>query len=151
MANPEHRKILKQGVETWNAWRSDVLKGSPDLSWADLARADLRGADLTRADLRWANLREADLIHADLSEANLSGADLRGADLRQANLSGAKLREADLIHAEKSHVPLTASLAPKYSPCQSVRPAFAADVNTTGLPATPCTEAPPLIVIRLLL
>ena len=51
MANPEHVKILKQGAETWNAWRSDVLKAPPDLSWADLTRADLRGADLSRANL----------------------------------------------------------------------------------------------------
>ena len=59
MANPEHVKILKQGAETWNAWRSDVLKAPPDLSWADLTRADLRGADLRGADLSRANLVNA--------------------------------------------------------------------------------------------
>ena len=39
MANPEHLKILKQGLEAWNACRKD----NPD------AAADLMGADLSRA------------------------------------------------------------------------------------------------------
>ena len=64
MANPEHMEILKQGVETWNAWRSDVLKGSPDLNWAHLARADLSNADLMGADLSQANLGRANLVDA---------------------------------------------------------------------------------------
>ena len=55
MANPEHLKILKSGVETWNAWRSDAPEVSPDLNWADLSGADLTGADLTQANLRQAN------------------------------------------------------------------------------------------------
>ncbi len=38
MANPEHLKILKQGVEVWNRWkekRSDVM--------LDFRSADLKG------------------------------------------------------------------------------------------------------------
>ena len=79
MANPEHLKILKSGIEMWNAWRSDALKVSPDLNWADLTRVDLSGADLTQA-----NLRQASLIHADLSNATLRGADLGKANLVDA-------------------------------------------------------------------
>jgi len=39
--NREQFEILKQGVETWNAWREK----NPDAE-IDLYRADLRGADL---------------------------------------------------------------------------------------------------------
>jgi len=38
MANPEHLKILKQGVEDWNQWRKD----NPDIK-PGLSEADLRG------------------------------------------------------------------------------------------------------------
>ena len=36
MANPEHLEILKQGVETWNRWRSLHSDIKPNLSYADL-------------------------------------------------------------------------------------------------------------------
>jgi uncharacterized protein YjbI with pentapeptide repeats len=64
MANKEHLKILKQGMEIWNRWRVDHPETKPDLSGADL--------------------READLSRADLTGADLTGADLTGADLREA-------------------------------------------------------------------
>ena len=32
MANPEHLKILEQGVEIWNKWRKKNLEIEPDLS-----------------------------------------------------------------------------------------------------------------------
>lgn len=37
MSNPEHVKIIKQGVDVWNAWRkkNPILK--PGLNWVDLA------------------------------------------------------------------------------------------------------------------
>ena len=70
MANEEHLKILKQGVEQWNKWRlENAIR--PDLSGADLSGANLSGADLSGANLSG----------ADLSGANLSGADLSGANL----------------------------------------------------------------------
>lgn len=117
MDNQEHIYLLKQGVETWNMWRSkqdwrtrpnlrDANLAGADLKGANLAEADLNGADLSRANLRQANLagadlngadlRGADLSISDLSDANLSDADLSGADLGLTNLSDANLRDADL-------------------------------------------------------
>ena len=122
MANPEHLKILKQGVEVWNAWREEHPDIRPDLSGADLSGADLIGAKLTGAnlketklsgavlwgiDLRGAYLREADLTGADLSGGNLSGAHLRGAHLNGADLRLAYLRLANLSEADLTGANLT--------------------------------------------
>ena len=87
MANEEHLKVLREGVDAWNAWRAkQPAKFASDLSGADLYGADLRGANLTR-DLSGARLRDT-----DLSGANLIKADLREANLFKANLSRADLR-----------------------------------------------------------
>jgi hypothetical protein len=104
MADEEHVKILKQGVEVWNQWREENPDVRPDLRRANLSAADLRkanlsgadlgGANLSGADLGGANLSGADLSEADLFEADLFEADLFGADLTDANLSGAKLEGA---------------------------------------------------------
>jgi hypothetical protein len=40
MANEEHLKILKQGVEQWNKWYLENAI-TPDLSGADLKQVDL--------------------------------------------------------------------------------------------------------------
>jgi hypothetical protein len=98
MADRKHLKILKQGVEDWNWWRSENR---------DIIRPNLDGADLREADLREANLREAFLFGANFSRADLRRADLRGAHLSQANLSRADLREADLREANLSGANLT--------------------------------------------
>ncbi len=117
MANPEHLKILKQGVEAWNDWRKENSGVRPDLSgadlvravlsWANLVEAGLRGADLSQADLSEADLGGADLSQADLSQADLGGAGLRGADLSQADLGGANLVEAGLRGADLSQADLS--------------------------------------------
>jgi len=97
MANPDHLKMLQQGVDAWNLWvRLDM---APDLSRADLSGAHLSGARLSRADLSGAPLRGADLIEANLSGAHLSGADLAVANLRRANLRRANLHRAHLSGA----------------------------------------------------
>ncbi len=64
MSNPDHLKILKEGVEKWNKWREKNPEIKPDLS-----KADLRGANLREADLSGSVLTKADLRGADLSEA----------------------------------------------------------------------------------
>jgi hypothetical protein len=101
MANEEHLKIIKQGVEAWNKWRSTNLDIVPDFNGADLSGANLSlmnliGADVKRADLSRAKLRGAKLNDANLSKAILAGADLAGADLTNANLNEAMLIMADL-------------------------------------------------------
>ncbi len=96
MANPEHVKILKQGVEVWNQWRkNDRYEHKPDLEGADL-----RKAKLDAADLELANLRYADLQRASLQDANLQAADLRFANLRSAFLNASTLWRADLHLAD---------------------------------------------------
>jgi uncharacterized protein YjbI with pentapeptide repeats len=109
MANPEHLKILEQGIDVWNQWRRENRTIQPDLIQADLARAQLQGVNLRRAELAWVDLHEASLVGADLRQADLrlghlAGADLRGADLDTANirrtdLSGANLDSSDFANA----------------------------------------------------
>ena len=89
MANPEHLKLLQQGVDVWNAWRKKEPSIVPDLTGANLSDVDFRRANLSKADITYANL-----IGADLRGANLISADLRWANLLGANLGRAKLNEA---------------------------------------------------------
>jgi uncharacterized protein YjbI with pentapeptide repeats len=101
VANEEHVKILKQGVEVWNAWL-DVqgLSARPDLSGADLSGADLHDANLEEpTNLTGANLRDADLGGASMIGADLRGADLSHTSLHNANLTQATLRYANLSRA----------------------------------------------------
>lgn len=99
MANPEHLKVLRQGVKAWNQWREKDPRITPDFSEADLGEADLRRADLRGADLSGAYLDGANLGGASLSRANLSRASLFVADLDAANLFVADLGGATLIGA----------------------------------------------------
>jgi uncharacterized protein YjbI with pentapeptide repeats len=96
MANPEHLKILKQGVEQWNRWRNENRGADPDLKLANLFGEGLIGVDLSGANLSGVNLSAARLVSANLSGAMLTGADLSGADLSGANLARAGLRGANL-------------------------------------------------------
>jgi uncharacterized protein YjbI with pentapeptide repeats len=107
MANQEHLDILKQGVNTWNTWRTQYPRIRPDLgdaylSRADLSNADLSHADLSDADLSGANLHHANLHHADLSHVNLSGANLHHANLSHVNLNVTDLSRAILTEANLS-------------------------------------------------
>jgi hypothetical protein len=72
MADPELLKILKSGVEGWNAWRREHIDARIQLSGADLSDAKLHFADLTGAKLAWAKLSATDLSSSGLSEADLS-------------------------------------------------------------------------------
>jgi hypothetical protein len=107
MANEEHLKILKQGVEAWNRWRKENPDVRPDLNEAHLPPdAYLRGADLSLVNLSGAILRQANLSGANLMGANLNGrailtaADLSGAILFGVDFSGAILVRADLRWAD---------------------------------------------------
>jgi len=104
MKKKELLKIIMEGVETWNSWRSENPHPYPDLRGADLrkadlSRADLSGVDLSEADLGSAYLKRAYLRRADLGGAHLRGVVLRGANLTEANLSEADLNGADLSEA----------------------------------------------------
>lgn len=91
MANREHLKILKQGVDSWNKWVEENPEVRPDFEGAKF-----RGADLAWADLSWANLRGADLRRVNLDFADLRGANLEGVNLRKAHLEGANFKGAKL-------------------------------------------------------
>ncbi len=81
MANEEHLKILKQGVEAWNEWRK-----TPFSILADLRGADLKGVRLDKMNLHGVFFEGANLHGADLYRADLSMAHFEGANLRQAHL-----------------------------------------------------------------
>lgn len=115
MANPEHLKILKQGVKAWNRWRNSKGGSYPDLSKADLSGLNLEGIDLNtsdlsrsslkgtilyNADLSYSNLRNANLLEGKLSRAILADVELNEADLTKANLEDADLYDADLTDAK---------------------------------------------------
>jgi len=103
MANEEHLRILKSGVEKWNEWRQTIAV-RPDLSNAELTGMYLRASNLHACDLNFADLRQVDLTGADLREARLGDVNLNGAvltmtDLRLANLTGAMLVGVDMQQA----------------------------------------------------
>ena len=93
MANEEHLKILKQGVEQWNKWRlENPIR--PDLGAADLSNANLSNANLSDANLTGAKLISANLRGASMSNASLVDADLSQAELRLSYFIDADLRSA---------------------------------------------------------
>jgi uncharacterized protein YjbI with pentapeptide repeats len=125
MANPEHLAILKRGVEDWNHWREANKVVVPDLSGADLERANLQwgnfndvnfkrarlnGANLAWAQLNSAHFRASDLQDADLSEATLTDAVCRQTDLCQAHLRNASLIRVMFVGAELCHADLSGAL-----------------------------------------
>ena len=99
MANKEHLKILKQGVEAWNAWRYKNQSVPPDLSGANLEEAELFRADLSDANLVMANLSAAKLNQANLFGANLGGTIFRAATLTDASLNYTNLHQGHLTNA----------------------------------------------------
>ncbi len=82
MANEEHLKILKRGVEQWNKWRSE------NCTLENPIRVDLSYADLRDANLAGADLKGADLTGASLSGANFQGAKYNSKPMRVTNAQG---------------------------------------------------------------
>lgn len=105
MANEEHLKVFKRGVEAWNAWRDEHIHTMPDLSGAEPGNAILTGANLHRARFDGVNFDGVDLSHSDLRHVDLAGASLANADLNSvaaphADLTGADLTNVDLTRAD---------------------------------------------------
>ncbi|NJL19718.1 MAG: pentapeptide repeat-containing protein [Leptolyngbyaceae cyanobacterium SM1_3_5] len=112
MADKEHLRILRGGVDRWNQWRQKNPDLQPDLSDANLSEANLfvvnfRNANLRTAYLSDANLRSANLHSADLRDAYLSDANLSNANLSNAKLSGAVLKRTQAPGANFQKADLT--------------------------------------------
>ena len=113
MANKEHIKVLRTGVEGWNRWRANTSI-KPDLSditfydkmrWSEDAASRIKGMDLSDVNFQGANLRRANFYDGyrqgvNLTNANLQEADLTDANLWEANLSGADFAFADVTNTD---------------------------------------------------
>lgn len=102
MANLKHLEVLEQGVDKWHQWREWRKKKTtlkPDLSGANLSRAELSQFDLSNTDLSGANLSEAKLIQVNFEGAILTGAKFIKADARTANFHKAELVDANFSDA----------------------------------------------------
>ena len=83
MANPEHLKILKDGVEVWNRWREEHPEIEPDLT----APASTTPASSAPASTALALIRPTSKAPAEFrGRCNLESADLRFADLAAARI-----------------------------------------------------------------
>lgn len=138
MANPEHLKILRQGVKVWNEWRSSHPDQVPDLSDAKLddlglAAANLAGCKMIGAWLVGVRMQDADLSAADLSGAVMSSAWLWGANLSGTNLRETRLDGANLLSANLQGADLTgAHLSSAHLMHTNLRKAILVDCNVYG-------------------
>jgi uncharacterized protein YjbI with pentapeptide repeats len=90
LANPEHLKIIKQGVAAWNSWREqDNIV--PDLSDANLVNFELDGINFEGARLHGVMFHAAKLKLAKFSGAKLVGSSFTAANLSNADFSHAQL------------------------------------------------------------
>ena len=102
MANPEHLRILAQGVESFNEWKRINYAIVTDLSRTSFAGENLANVDLRKTYLQEANFSGANLRRSDLSGADLSFVDFSYADLREADLCDAFLPRAIFSGAKVS-------------------------------------------------
>ena len=107
MANRGHLRIIKQGADAWNEWRSKHPNIKPNLSGAKLAYADLLDVNLNNADLRETVFHDSNLTDANLGGADLSGANLFRASLIQSNLTDARLHYTNLLFTHLNGAILT--------------------------------------------
>ncbi|HEV7905879.1 MAG TPA: toll/interleukin-1 receptor domain-containing protein [Pyrinomonadaceae bacterium] len=94
MANEEHLRILKQGVDTWNKWRQSNPEINPDLSNTDLSKSALCNANLNSVDFTGANLSDVFFEQSLFGKANLSSSLVYNADFKKADLLRAKFHDA---------------------------------------------------------
>ena len=92
----QHLDCIKQGGKVWNKWRESVPTKKPNLSGANLRKADLRNVDFSWTNLMEANLRETNLSWTNFQRANLRKASLRRAILRETNFGWTNLSWVDL-------------------------------------------------------
>ena len=111
MANPEHIKLLLEGVSAWNERRIES-PFVPDLAGEDIwtrfrdagrldsnNRIPLYGINLRNANLENTDLHNGTLWSADLNDAVLSHSNLIEADFKNAKLTNAKLDSCKLYGA----------------------------------------------------
>src|SRR6266699_2547888 len=124
MADQERLDILKQGVESWNTWRSENPNLQPDLSKADLRATDISTTkfeeDPNMVGFTWWTTLDAKITDAEFQAISTKTAhnqkttkqntdqptvattiylNLNGANLSQTNLSGADFTDANLTDA----------------------------------------------------
>ncbi len=71
MVNKKHLKILKEGVNTWNEWRSNNPEIAPDLSGVSLKGLDLANINLSKTDIRSVKFTDTNLQGANLTNAKI--------------------------------------------------------------------------------
>ena len=100
MGNPEHLKILKQGVDSWNRWRKENPNIQPDLSRENLQGNCFDGANLDGTNFKSANLSGSSIFRAHLEGTDLSQTDLQRASVNYSYACGAFIIQANLQHAD---------------------------------------------------
>jgi len=101
MANPEHLKILKQGVEVWNKWREENPEVRPDLSGRSVVFVGekFRHANFCNTNFKGAILRDSSFYKAELHGAVLDEAVLERASFYKAKLNNSSFRQAKMWNA----------------------------------------------------
>lgn len=107
MANPEHVKILEQGVDVWNKWREDNLSIYPNLRGVDLSDKSLGRANFSLTDFYGTNFSRSYLADTDFSGANLSLSVFFRTNLMNSNLSLTNLSRAGFIWMDLYEVDFT--------------------------------------------
>jgi len=133
MANEEHLNCLQARKAIWNQWRARNPEITPDISEANLNRADLYERNLSGANLYKSDLHAADLRGANLENSNLESVRLRHANLRYANLCSANLIDADIYNANLYRANLNnANLMNAGLMCTDLTEASLVNANMTG-------------------
>lgn len=96
MANSEHLKILKKGVEAWNKWRDENQDEKPDLSGVDLTKCEFTGANFSNTNFNKARLHLWSVYDCDFSESNLTDIAAQASYWRNARFRGAHI-SGDLV------------------------------------------------------